>query len=114
MSSWTFSAKVDVTKLLDLTRRLGSVPEMMMDVAEQVAEEVRINIRQEDIIDTGALLYSIEAARKDAETVVVHDGVSYGVYNEFGTHKMGKRPHFIPAVEKFGEIVERKFTELMR
>lgn len=114
MSNWTFSATVDVTRLLELTRRLGSVGDMLFDVAEQTADKVQENIRQKDIIDTGALLKSITAEKRGEGEAVVRDNVSYGVYNEFGTSKMAARPFFMPAVEQAGEIIEKKFTEIFR
>ena len=114
MSGWTFKATVDITKLNELATRLGSIPAMMDNVVGQVADKTRQNIRQKNIIDTGALLGSITHEQRSAEVFVLRDGVTYGVYNEFGTHKMAPRPFMIPATEQFGEIVTRKFTELFR
>ena len=113
MSSWTFAAKVDITKLTELTRKLGTVSAMLEDVAEQVEDEVKRNIKTQGVYDTGALYESIESG-SNGETAFVRDGVSYGVYNEFGTYKMAARPFFVPAIERAGVIVEQKFTELMR
>lgn len=114
MSSWSFSMTVDVTRLLELTRRLGNVDDMLFDVAEQTADKVKQNIERKKVIDTGALLNSITAEKRGNDGVVVRDGVSYGVYNEFGTDKMAARPFFVPAVEQAGEVIERKFTEIFR
>lgn len=105
---------VNVTHLLELARRLGSVDDMLFDVAEQTADKVKQNIERKHIIDTGALLSSIAAERRGNDEAVVRDGVSYGVYNEFGTDKMAARPFFVPAVEQAGEVIERKFTEIFR
>ena len=77
-------------------------------------EEVKNNIRSENIIDTGALLNSIDSGMITPDTAYVRDGVSYGVYNEFGTYKMAARPFFTPAAEQFGRKISEKFTELMR
>lgn len=114
MSSWTFKATANITKLNELSSRLGSIPTMLEDVVGQIAEETRRNIRQKNIIDTGALLRSITHEPRGAETVVLRDGVTYGVYNEFGTSRMPARPFMIPASEKFAEIATRKFTEIFR
>jgi hypothetical protein len=82
-------------------------------VGKDVVTEVKKNITQKHIIDTGALLGSISHV-PNGEEVTVKDGVSYGVYNEFGTNRMGARPFFLPAVEMFGVIVTRRFTELLK
>jgi len=86
---------------------------MLEDVAEQVAENVRENINRLNIIDTGALLGSIESKGGD-NVAFVRDGVTYGIYNEYGTYKMAARPFFIPALQKFGTLMDEKFIELMR
>lgn len=114
MSSWTFSAKVDVTNLERLARKLGTVGDMLFDVTEQVRDEVVNNIVTKGIVDTGDLRDSIKAEKKSDDMSIVRDGVSYGVYNEFGTDRMAARPFFVPAIDGAGNIVERKFTELMR
>lgn len=114
MSSWRFESTVNIDKLLELSRRVNSIPDMLEETAAEVAKVVRENIKQENIIDTGALLASIKSEMESQDTAIVKDGVTYGVYNEFGTYKMAARPFFIPAVEKFGTIIERKFIELMR
>ena len=111
MSSWRFDAKVDVSKLLALSTRLNSIPEAMLEVAEDVAIQVRQNIVDDEIIDTGDLLNSITAEQRGNITLV-RDGVSYGVYNEFGTSRMAARPFFAPAIEKYGEFFEKVFTRL--
>jgi len=113
MSSWTYAAKVDMTKLLELTRELGTVAHMMEDVADQVKDDVKKTMKAQGVYDTGALYESIESGL-EGNTAFVRDGVSYGVYNEFGTVRMAARPFFVPAIERAGRIVEEKFTELMR
>lgn len=113
MSGWTFNCKVDVSRLLEMQARLGMVPSLLGEVTEQVAEKVKENIQQKNIIDTGALLDSIQSESKD-NYATVHDGVSYGIYNEFGTYKMAARPFFIPAVEKAAPLIEQKFLEIFR
>lgn len=90
-----------------------NVQPVLDSTVEKVAEEVRQNIRNKNIIDTGALLDSIEA-ETGKMPARVRDGVPYGVYNEFGTYKMAARPFFIPAVEKGGEIMEQAFWEVFK
>ena len=113
MSSWTFTAEVNITKLEQLARRLSNIPEMMRDVAEQIKDETVNNIEMKGIVDTGALRDSIEY-EMESDGFTLRDGVSYGIYNEFGTYKMAARPFMIPAAEMYGNIVTMKFMELMR
>ena len=113
MSNWKVNFVVDVSRLTEISRKLGAVPAMLEDVAEQTAAIVKDNIRAKDIIDTGALLDSITSESMSGGAKV-RDGVSYGVYNEFGTYKMAERPFFVPALQKFGEIISKEFIELMR
>ena len=113
MSSWTFESKVEIKELEKIARKIGRLDEMLESVAEQVKQETVKNIETKDIIDTGALRDSI-AYEMQREGFILHDGVTYGIYNEFGTWKMAARPFMIPAAEKFGDITFRKFTELMR
>lgn len=114
MSGWSFSMTIDTSRLLALSGRLANVGKLLEEVAENTAENVKKNIEQKRIIDTGALRDSIVAEGRGNDESVVRDGVSYGVYNEFGTYKMPARPFFVPAVEKAGELIEQKFTEIFR
>lgn len=113
MSGWTFSCTIDVSKLDAIASRLNNVPEILGQVADQVSNDVQSNIKNKDIIDTGALLRSINWSASANESRVM-DGVEYGVYNEFGTYKMAARPFFVPAVEKAGQMIISKFVELFR
>jgi hypothetical protein len=49
-------------------------------------------------VDTGALRASIHVELVDALTVLVADGVSYGVHLEFGTTRMAARPFMLPGL----------------
>ena len=112
MSSWSYSAKVDIKNLERLARQWGSVDDMLLDVAEQIKNETKKNIKSKGVYDTGDLYNSIEAGLINSTTSYVRDGVSYGVYNEFGTYKMAARPFFTPAIEQFGKFISAWFKEL--
>lgn len=114
MSSWKFDMRVNVKIMDTLIQRADNVDETLYKICDDIVDEIVGMIEMKDIIDTGALRDSIthEAAGKNAR--VIRDGVSYGVYNEFGTYKMMKRPFFVPALEKAGEVTDRWFTELLK
>ena len=114
MASWEVAVRVYISRLLELEKNFSRVPEAMMEITEDVAIEVRENIVREGVIDTGALLDSITAERRDEQTTIVRDGVEYGVYQEFGTSRIAARPFFTPAIENFGEIFERIFTKVLK
>ena len=114
MSGWTYDAVFNVAKLDELLVSIGEFENSLETIADTIKEEVKNNIRNKNIIDTGALLNSIDSGLISPNEAYVRDGVSYGVYNEFGTYKMAARPHFIPAAELFGKLISEKFTELMK
>ena len=53
-------------------------------------------------VDTGALRNSLQTEQQKPGTWWVHDGVEYGIYQEFGTHKMAAHPFMVPAAEQVG------------
>lgn len=112
MSSWTCNTKVDLSELIARMKELENIPDFMLEVAEEVADLVKQNIVNQDVIDTGALYDSITAEHRDTDTTVVRDGVEYGVYQEFGTSKIAARPFFTPAIENYGKEFDRIFTRL--
>ena len=113
MSSWTFTATVNIDKLMQIAGRLNTIPAMLDEIGEQTVTTIKQNITNVGAVDTGAMRDSI-AFKPIQDGIILHDNVTYGIYNEFGTYMMEARPFFIPAVEKIGEIIEQKFTELIR
>lgn len=60
-------------------------------------------------VDTGRLRSSIHTYRLNETTVVVQDGVDYGVFIEFGTSKMAAQPFFTPAMN----LIRTEFPQLV-
>ena len=67
-------------------------------------------------VDTGILDDIIKnVGNVSTSTYIIADGVDYGIYQEFGTHKMAAQPFLIPAFEDaikslpeaIGQAVER-------
>lgn len=114
MSSWAFQIFIDIAALDSLLARTNNLQPLLERVGDTVKKEVVSNIVRKSIIDTGALRDSITHHVTGPRTVEVSDGVSYGVYNEFGTYKMPARPFFVPAAMKAGEVFTRGFIELLR
>lgn len=56
------------------------------------------------IVDTGAMLNSVQGEIVDERMGVVSVGVDYAVYVEFGTYKMAARPFFQAGVASFGGV----------
>lgn len=112
MASWRVDTKVDLSGLMVLMKDIENIPEFMLEVAEEVAEQVRENIVNQDVIDTGALLDSIVAEQPSEDLTLVRDGVEYGVYQEFGTSRIAARPFFTPAIANYGVEFDRIFTRL--
>jgi HK97 gp10 family phage protein len=92
--------KLDTTALDALARSLGTNTEnAVAAIAYQLEGVTKANVIAKDIIDTGALLGSIHAEDKGDAVWWVADGVEYGIYQEFGTHRIAARPFMTPAVE---------------
>lgn len=90
---------LDTKKLDEYARNIGRTADRAVQaVAMQGVNEVKIEIVAKDIIDTGALLNSIEAEKLAERLWMVRDGVHYGIYQEFGTYRMGARPFMLPGV----------------
>jgi len=114
---------MSVTIKLDtavLDRMIAQVPgntdRVVAEAALSVAAETKKNIRGWGLIDTGALLNSIEAVKKKNGTWEVHDGVEYGVYWELGhknifLHRYVRKPFMTPAINyvgaKFQQMIAR-------
>jgi HK97 gp10 family phage protein len=112
MSSWRCDTKVDVSELIARMKELENIPDFLLEVAEEVVEHVRENIISQDVIDNGDLYDSITAEQPNKDLTIVRDGVTYGVYQEFGTSRIAPRPFFTPAIENYGKEFDRVFTRL--
>lgn len=67
-------------------------------------------------VDTSALRNSITSESKMTGELefTVSDGVEYGVYQEFGTSRMGAWPFMRPAIEKWSAKFQAAFSELFK
>lgn len=93
------------------TRRLQKFPDevrkrvrrLIQTATLEIQEATLGNIRDKDIIDTGALMNSVQGRTTlDGMMGFVEVGVYYAVYHEYGTVKMAARPFLGPAVEFVG------------
>lgn len=71
--------------------------------AEKILEAAarRIEARAKELapVDTGTLKSSLHVSQERPLERTIADGVEYGVFQEFGTRRMGARPFLTPAVE---------------
>ncbi|MFA5376890.1 MAG: hypothetical protein WC455_14160 [Dehalococcoidia bacterium] len=107
-------AKLDTRVLDAIAAGLDkNTDDVLQATAFQVEAEAKANIRAKHIIDTGALFNSVNTKKVKRGLYWVSDGVLYGIFHEFGTHKMSARPWMIPAVEKvrgyLGDLYKRLF-----
>lgn len=70
---------------------------VLAKLAQDFAAGWKTNIVAVGSVDTGAYLNSVIAEPDGEDGWIVHDGVDYGVFNEFGTYKMAARPAAQPA-----------------
>lgn len=92
--------KLDMKRLDEIARKLDTNRENALKrIAFQVEAHIKKYIQQKHIIDTGAYFNSILAEPINPELWWVHDGVDYGIWQEFGHHNVAPRTAFTPAVE---------------
>ena len=113
MINLTVSAVVK-TEVLDswIQGLRPNVDKALQETAAKVETDVKINIQQKHIIDTGNLLNSIGFTKIDEGMYEVTDGTEYGVFQELGTRRgVIARPFFIPAVEKNTQVLYEKLAQ---
>lgn len=88
-----------------LVAYIGSLPARAERLAARLALLVQeIAARLAPYI-TGTLRRSIQAMREDMARWRVVVSVVYGLFVEFGTHKMAAQPYFIPAFVQVGQQI---------
>lgn len=83
-------------------------------IASEAARRAPVATMESSGYVGGALRNSIlsESHMEGDMTFVVSDGVSYGVWQEFGTSRMAAQPFLTPAVESWREKFLAAFAEL--
>lgn len=78
--------------------------------------EIKQNVVEKDIIDTGALLNSVQVQRfeDDGLTSYTGPGVEYAIHHEYGTSRMAARPFVGPAVEAIRDDFIRTLKERLQ
>jgi HK97 gp10 family phage protein len=130
-------AKIAGHRMVLDTKILGRMTAEMRPEAEKIVEKYGLMVAstaaQNAPVDTGSLRNSILAQSRMARktnitlengnmtestttelTFVVSDGVEYGVYQEFGTSKMGAWPFMTPAIEAWADRFMNAFSELFK
>jgi HK97 gp10 family phage protein len=101
--------KLDTRMLDAIAAKLDmNTDKVLQSVAFQVEAEAKIRAP----VDTGALKNSIHTERKKAGLYWVADSVIYGIFQEFGTHRMSAHPFMVPAVEKVRGYLDDLFKRL--
>ena len=94
-------ARLDTRELDKIVKGLDkNIDDVLGNLAHQGEAYTKSYIWRKKIVDTGAYFNSINARRMKRNKWRWQDGVEYGVYQEFGTHKMAARTAFTPAAEK--------------
>lgn len=82
-----------------LEKMLSRLQPRAAEVVKGAAFKVQARTAIAAPYDTGALSNSIAAEQESPLGWLVRDGVTYGVFNELGTSRMGARPFMAPSVE---------------
>jgi len=124
-------AKLDTTGLDRLTAQLEARAEKIIAAAAfEIEGQAKANILRptsshpKELVDTGALLNSIQAEKRGRLSWWIHDGVEYGIHWELGFHQMvfgkfqmmkiSQHPFLIPAVEKVRAKFNTMWAELFK
>lgn len=70
-----------------------------------VETNIKANIVDKHIIDTGAYLGSWITQEESPMSVTVSSDKDYGIFQEFGTRFMAARPHIAPAVARQAPLI---------
>ena len=92
----TFSVKLD-TRILDEIIR--DAPGASNEAVGKITARASGYAKMFAPVDTGALMNSIDFENTRPGYWLLHDGVEYGVWQEFGTRRMAAHPFMTPAVE---------------
>jgi hypothetical protein len=100
------------------TRRLDYLIANNEAMAEQIiastAKQAEAYSKDMAPVDTGALKNSLLAEPLARLLWWLHDGVLYGIYQEFGTYKMAAQPFMIPAIERVRGAWNKAWRDLFR
>lgn len=110
------TVRVDTNRITALLNGLGPRAESVLDVAaRQVEAGWKQNIVAKNVIDTGDYLNSVhvEQSHPPFERTIA-DGVDYGIYQEYGHHRVAARPCATPALEAEREPFLRAWREMLR
>lgn len=111
------TVRLDTTKLNQLLAQMPERSEQIISgAALQVEGYAKNNIKNWPLVDTGALLNSIQAEKKSRAHWEIHDGVEYGVFWELGHRNLFKRrymrmPFLGPALVRVEKDIAKMFAE---
>ncbi len=115
--------KSDLRKLKQVIRDNPTRVTYGMDAAaQQMTNEIQLSFPPESPappggppgVDTNHLRPSIQWERVDEFTRKIHDGVEYGVYQEFGTDRgLEPRPFMTPMFQKWANQLEGFLTRYL-
>lgn len=82
--------------------------------AHDIEGLAKVNIQQHDLIDTGALLNSVQAVQKSELLWWVVVGQHYGLYHELGTRFMPARSFLLPAADQVHPRFRSTMANILR
>lgn len=100
--------------LSGLERLNGNRERVERWIPQKMAQDAETYAKLEVPVDTGALKNSIIAQPEDAKTWILHDGMEYGIFVEFGTSRMAAHPFFLPAVVRVRQGLPIELREILR
>lgn len=112
---------LNMNKLLELEREApGRAEKVVQKIAQDCEAVIAQNWNDQQPappgeppgVDTGNLKNSIKAEPgNEPLTWVIHDGVEYGIWLEYGTEKMAARPWLLPAVEQTAAMIPPEWLQ---
>jgi HK97 gp10 family phage protein len=83
------------------------------EAVAKAAHDLEAHAKSMAPVDTGALRNSITAEQFAALAWIVAVGAEYGVYQEFGTVKMGAQPFLVPAFNTVAPVLTAALKGLL-
>lgn len=102
---------------VSMEQALRAATNEIRDTAYSVEKTAKQNIKNNQTVDTGRLLGSVNTKIKQegsSITAEVGTNVEYANYIEYGTYKMGAKPFLNPAFDVETEGLENKIRQAIR
>jgi len=105
-------------KIVLNTKKLDGLPDEVRQnaaiILDKAARHIEATAKDLAPVDTGALKNSIGVRSPEKLVRIIHDGMTYGVDQEYGTSRFAAQPFMTPAFEAERGRLESAWRELIK